>query len=168
MLVLPNVTTNDSGNYTVVITNAATPLILSHEALLTVLADSDGDKAPDTWETQFGFLPNDRDDGATDFDGDGVSNADEFRSGTDPRSDTSYLRVEDFSLDGVAPASRISFPAISNRTYSVQFKDMLDSTSVWVTLEDVFAQPVNRTAIVIDPVRAPNRFYRLITPLVQE
>ena len=168
VLVLPNVTTNDSGNYTVVITNAATPLILSHEALLTVLADSDGDKAPDTWETQFGFLPNDRDDGATDFDGDGVSNADEFRSGTDPRSDTSYLRVEDFSLDGVAPASRISFPAISNRTYSVQFKDMLDSTSVWATLEDVFAQPLNRTAIVIDPVRAPNRFYRLITPLVQE
>jgi hypothetical protein len=168
LLVLPNVTTNDSGNYTVVITNVATPLILSREARLTVLADSDGDKAPDTWETQFGFLPDNPTDGATDFDGDGVSNADEFRSGTDPRSNTSYLRVEDFSLDGVAPASRISFLATSNRTYSVQYKDLLDSTSVWTTLDNVLAQPANRTAIVIDPGGAPNRFYRLITPLVQE
>ena len=167
VLALPNVTTNDSGNYTVIITNAATPLILSHEALLTVLADADGDKAPDVWETQFGFLPNDRADGATDLDGDGVSNADEFRSGTDPRSDASYLRVEDFSLDD-APASRISFLAMSNRTYSVQYKDMLDSTSVWTTLDNVFAQPANRTAIVIDPARTPNRFYRLVTPLAQE
>ena len=167
-LVLPNVTTNDSGNYTVVITNVATPLILSHEALLTVLADSDGDKAPDTWETQFGFLPNDRSDGATDFDGDGVSNADEFRSGTDPRSDTSYLRVEDFRLDGVVPASRISFLAMSNRTYSVQYKDMLDPASVWTTLESVFAQSANRTVVAIDSARVTNRFYRLVTPMVQE
>lgn len=168
VLTLSNVTTSISGNYTVAITNGTIPGVLSRAALLTVLADSDGDKAPDTWETQFGFLPNDPDDGAMDFDSDGVSNADEFRSGTDPTDGTSFLDIEEFSLGGVAFGSRISFLAVSNRTYSVQYKDALDPDSVWTTLDAVLAHPTNRPAVVIDPNPVASRFYRLVTPLLQD
>ncbi len=167
VLLLPNVTTNQAGTYTVIITNAATASLLSQEAILTVLADSDGDKAPDSWETQFGFMPNNGSDGPTDFDHDGVTNADEFRSGTDPRDDTSYLRVENLTLDGLGPTSRLTFMAVSNRTYSVQYRDMLDPASIWTTLEDFVAQPVGRTVVVIDAAHVPSRFYRLLTPMIQ-
>ena len=46
---------------------------------------SDGDAIPDEWEFRnFGSLSR---DGSGDFDGDGLSDADEFASGTDPASD---------------------------------------------------------------------------------
>ena len=135
---------------------------------LTILLDSDGDKAPDTWEAQFGFLPNNPADGPMDFDSDGVSNADEFRSGTDPKDRLSYLRVEDFTVPGGGIGSRVSFLANSNRAYSVQYKDVLATNSVWRTLDHVFAQPTNRIAQVVDPNRVANRFYRLVTPPAQQ
>ena len=46
--------------------------------------DRDGDGAPDDWETDNGFDPDDRTDGALDGDGDGLTNADEARLGTEP------------------------------------------------------------------------------------
>ncbi|MCI0748489.1 MAG: lamin tail domain-containing protein, partial [Verrucomicrobia subdivision 3 bacterium] len=60
VLSIPNVQTNNGGTYTVIITNAAnlTPGVLSANAIVTVLVDSDSDGAADVWETQYGFLPN--------------------------------------------------------------------------------------------------------------
>lgn len=46
--------------------------------------DSDGDLMEDDWEEQFGFDPDDPDDGETDADGDELSNAREFELDTDP------------------------------------------------------------------------------------
>ncbi|MBN2112458.1 hypothetical protein JW707_05160 [Candidatus Woesearchaeota archaeon] len=46
--------------------------------------DSDGDGMPDEWEMLYGFDPNNPDDALADPDGDGLSNADEFRAGTNP------------------------------------------------------------------------------------
>lgn len=49
---------------------------------ISVLADSDGDNIPDDWErAHFGDLGQTAED---DFDHDGVSNGDEYRTGTDP------------------------------------------------------------------------------------
>ncbi|HTH49188.1 MAG TPA: hypothetical protein VMB21_16855 [Candidatus Limnocylindria bacterium] len=54
--------------------------------------DSDGDGLPDALELQlFGGLAQ---SGADDFDGDGVSNYDEFVAGTDLKDPHSYLRLE--------------------------------------------------------------------------
>jgi hypothetical protein len=47
------------------------------------LADSDGDGMPDGWEVQYGLNPL-VDDSATDTDGDGTGNLDEYLQGRDP------------------------------------------------------------------------------------
>src|SRR5206468_1730969 len=84
-LTLTNIQTNQAGTYRVVIKNAANPPgLVSSNALLTVLPDSDGDGLPDEWEIAHGLNAFDATDATLDLDGDGVTGLDEYRSGTDP------------------------------------------------------------------------------------
>jgi len=163
---IPNVQTNQSGLYTVIITNFAfyAPGAVSAGAQLTVLADSDGDKAPDVWETQFGFNPNLASDGRLDSDGDGMINADEWRAGTDPTDPQSYLAVDNLVVG--SPAT-LSFFAQSNHSYVVEFNDELDP-GTWDNLTNVSAWPSNAVRTVTDPAASPSRYYRLATPIKQE
>ena len=57
----------------------------------------------------------------------------------------------------------LRFIAISNRTYTVQFRNALGAGS-WVKLRDLPAPGTNRLEIVIDPSPVAERYYRLITP----
>jgi hypothetical protein len=159
---LVNLQTNQSGQYSVVITNAGffQPGALSAIAFLTVLADRDGDRAPDVWETENGFNPDDPSDGAGDTDGDDMLNKDEFFAGTDPRDPQSYLSVEFDPAGG----NTLQFMAISNRSYSVQFIDHL-STGTWSNLAHAFSRTTNRLEQIADPSGGTKRFYRLVTPL---
>jgi hypothetical protein len=160
------VQTNHAGTYSVIITNLAfsAPGVLSSNALLTVLVDTDGDKAPDLWETQFGFNPNLASDGGLDSDGDGMTNADEYRAGTDPTDAESYLAVDTLSVG--SPAT-LSFYAISSRSYVIEFNDELDS-GTWARLTVVPAPGTNGIQTIIDPTASPSRFYRLRTPMTQD
>jgi hypothetical protein len=47
--------------------------------------DSDHDGMPDDWERRHKFDPRDASDGASDADGDGYTNVEEYLNGTDPR-----------------------------------------------------------------------------------
>ncbi|MEW6439888.1 MAG: PKD domain-containing protein [bacterium] len=60
--------------------------------------DTDGDGMPNTWEGLHGFDPHNPADGATDADGDGLSNREEFQAGTLPRDADSD---EDGVADGI-------------------------------------------------------------------
>ncbi|TWT86920.1 hypothetical protein Mal64_37500 [Pseudobythopirellula maris] len=58
-----------------------------------VPADSDHDGMPDGWEQEHGLASDSADDGATDADGDGYTNVEEFLNGTDPREKVDYTNL---------------------------------------------------------------------------
>jgi len=149
--------------YRVVVKNAAnTAPGVSHtpQTTITVLADTDQDGLPDVWESAAGLNPGSAADALLDRDGDGVRNVDEYIAGTDANDPTSYLKVEQTG----GPAS-LSFLAMSNRTYTVQFTDQL-GVGAWQRLMDVPARSTNAIATIVDPAVRPQRVYRLATPQV--
>lgn len=83
-----------------------------------------------------------------------------YLAGTDPRDPSSCLRIESIAVG--LPVS-LSFHAVSNKTYSVEFTDDLQS-GTWSKLADVLARPATRRETVVDPDFRPNRLYRLVTP----
>jgi hypothetical protein len=56
----------------------------SASVTLMVIADTDLDGIPDQWELDHGFNPNDPSDALGDKDGDGLTNREEYRTGSDP------------------------------------------------------------------------------------
>ncbi|MBI1839289.1 MAG: lamin tail domain-containing protein, partial [Verrucomicrobia bacterium] len=136
---------------------------VSAGAIITTVADTDKDGIPDDVEGLLGLNPNLAADGAADADGDGMSNAAEFLAGTNPKDDQSYLRIDATAL---AAGAELQFGAISNRTYTIQFKDIVNGQT-WLKLADFAAQSLNRTEKVLDAGYTTNRFYRVVTPRQQ-
>ena len=161
---LPKVLANSAGKYSVTVTNIAGSAPLSAEATLTVLADTDGDGMPDDWETLHGLNPGDASDAGLDPDGDTMSNLAEYIAGTDPANKLSYLKVE--TLEGAAVGVNLSFLAVANRSYSVQYRTTL-ANGTWQVLTNLPARSANRLERVADqsPL-AGGRYYRLGTPVI--
>jgi hypothetical protein len=161
-LTLFNVSSANAGLYTVVVTNAALAGgVLSQGGSLTVQSDFDGDGAGDLWEIQNGFMTNAMStDGFDDTDGDGMTNAQEFRAGTNPNDPASVLKVTQFTAG--EPAT-IRFVAVANRSYTLQFTDDVSSGN-WSNLAHMVSRTTNRTETVTDPAPGPSRYYRLVTP----
>jgi subtilisin family serine protease len=158
------VDSNSAGSYTIVLTNAAQPTstIQRTNAVLTVLPDSDGDGLPDAWKTTYPTAAS----GADDTDLDGLTNLQEYRAGTDPTNALSYLRVDTIALAGESNLVSLSFLAASNKTYTIQHRNVVDSEA-WNRLADVLAAPTNRVIEILDtngPPANPQRYYRLVTP----
>jgi Tol biopolymer transport system component len=120
--------------------------------------DSDNDGMDDDFEAAyFGNL--DR-DGTMDFDGDGQTDAEEFRAGTNPTDNASILRVLTIGL-AEGGAKSVIWSASAGRSYRVQYKE--DLAANW---SDLPGQVVatGSTASKSDPnaVTASHRFYRVL------
>ena len=127
-------------------------------------ADVNGDGLPDAWQIQyFGSISDPRAKPATDADGDGFTNLQEYLAGTNPLDAASFLELD----SAVAVSNRISlrFTAVAGKTYSVLWRSDLAS-GTWAKLADVPAQSVTGPIAVTDSTDGVDkqRFYRLVTP----
>jgi hypothetical protein len=162
--VAPTVTSGDSLSqiWRFVVKNAANsfPGVAAPTVTITILADSDNDGIPDQWETANGLSISNALDAILDSDLDGMSNRDEYIAGTNPTNSASYLKVEQLTMNSPA---EITFEAVSNKTYTVQYTDDLN-LGAWLRLADIVARPTTRLETVSDPTPATNRLYRIATP----
>jgi hypothetical protein len=126
--------------------------------------DRDGDGMPNDWETAHMFNPDDPSDASGDPDHDGASNLEEYLAGTDPRDMASRLRLEFVSFTNPGQVE-LQFVAISNKTYTVEYRDSL-SAGNWQGLIDVPADASTRVFTIHDsvPPGTPSRFYRVVSP----
>jgi hypothetical protein len=124
--------------------------------------DSDGDGIPDDWEDAHG-LNKFVNDANLDADSDGFTNWQEYLAGTDPQSDSSYLRLA--SLEPSASGTAIRFQAVAGRSYSVVYRDTLDA-GPWLKLADIAAPPTDTVITVTDSAgfQPVSRYYQLVTP----
>ncbi len=121
------------------------------------MTDGDTDGMPDSWEiANFG---NTGQSPTGDFDGDGLTNYQEYRAGTNPTSASSELRVT--AVDPVGSDSRISFPSVLGFTYRVEYRDDL-KTGNWNVLTDQISG-TGAAIQITDPgaTALPKRFYRV-------
>jgi hypothetical protein len=160
VLVLTNVSTNLAGSYDIVVSNVVAQSN-STAAALTVIADTDRDGLPDSWETgRLNFNFNDPSDARRDDDGDHLSNADEYLAGTDYLNPTSCLR----SVIQVSGAAQLTFEAISNRTYILQYNESLNAFSWSNLVIEPARSNSSRVVTITDSSPRPRRYYRLVTP----
>ena len=126
------------------------------------LGDSDGDGMPNDWEILYGLNPNDPTDAGQDADGDGMTNLQEFLAGTNPRDPASklWISISPKSLDSPAV---ITFFAMSNHNYEVQWAHKVEDLFDWITFTNVAGAPTNRSVTVYDGENpeARDRYYRV-------
>lgn len=124
---------------------AATSNLTAHDgtisgqsASLAVLpADSSGgDGVPDSWKLRHN-LPLNPSSATSDHDGDGLTDREEFWSGTDPRDPASALQIRSIRYDPVN-GFEIVFPAVAGQTYrALTSPDLVDwsvASGPWLNL----------------------------------
>ena len=90
-----------------------------------------------------------------------MSNRDEYIAGTNPTNALSYLKLEPIQV--LSGNSILEFGAISNRSYTIDFRNTFDS-GTWTNLYDVPAATSNRIIRFTNTVTTPKRFYRIQIP----
>jgi hypothetical protein len=130
------------------------------------LADTDGDGLPDYWETAYSLDPADTNGvhGAHgDPDGDGHSNRDEYRAGTNPGDTADVLRI--LSVEQVGATWVLRFRIAAGREVQVRSSDTLID-GPWHPLAAPPLSANDREAEIPDPQFGvgAHRYYRLVVP----
>ena len=100
------------------------------------LVDTDGDGLADSWEQRhFGSLDGAYGGSGDDPDGDGLTNLQEFRAGTDPRDGVSSVRIAATRFLG--GQMEITFPSVAGKTYRIERTDSLTNPFWTVVAENI-------------------------------
>ncbi|HXI51341.1 MAG TPA: WD40 repeat domain-containing protein, partial [Candidatus Saccharimonadales bacterium] len=120
--------------------------------------DTDGDGMDDDWEmAYFNTLAR---DGSGDWDGDGRTDLEEFRAGTDPTDRGSVLQVLSISRLG-SGQTKLLWSATPGTAYQVQFKDEITDGGWANAGTPVTAGGTTATWAGPEAVAGQHRFYRV-------
>ncbi|HEY4284495.1 MAG TPA: M12 family metallopeptidase [Chthoniobacterales bacterium] len=121
--------------------------------------DNDHDGMPDNWELNHS-LNTSVNDANADKDGDGMTNIQEYKAGTDPNNASSTFRIS--SIVPISGNYQISFPSVLGKTYRLEYRDNL-ITGNWAPLVDGIFGTGSSTIQILDSGAGDltRRFYRL-------
>ena len=123
-------------------------------------ADHDADGLPDPWETYYGFSTNALPAPGADDDEDGLTDAEEFRTGTDPTDPLSVLQIAapQIGLDGSAALAWAGQP---DRRYRLEFSENLEA-GFGVLATDVADPSLQNEVVDEGATGAVWRAYRIV------
>ena len=114
---------------------------------------------PPSWYAQHG-LPSDGSADAVDTDGDGMANADEYWSGTNPRDPASVLRLA--IQPGQAKTVLLRWPSFEGAVYTLESADALNGAAAFGVLgTNILGRAGQTTVIDTNAPGAALRFYRV-------
>ena len=120
--------------------------------------DSDNDGLPDAWEDDHGLQTGNPADAALDADGDGQSNLDEFKAGTDPRLAGSVFTVSSAGYDSIGETFTIEWPAVAGKLYRVTSGDDLLG---WTPRISRVAMQSGVESVELPATAGSDRFFRV-------
>jgi hypothetical protein len=131
---------------------------------LVTATDSDSDGIPDNWMLSYFSHTNgsagDKSRPIDDADGDGLTNAQEFAAGTNPKIAGSRFAIT--SIDQIPDSPRVGFQPVSGKTYRLEYRDNINLGN-WITLVTEIFAPNNSVIQITDPGGAGlnRRLYRV-------
>jgi len=154
------------GSRTVTVTNPDGQSATSVSGIITVSTpgDTDGDGIPDWWtQEHFGHPTGQAGDhslAGDDADGDGLTNLDEYRAGTDPRDSASTLRVTAITVDG--SGAHVTFTSVAGRTYRLEYKDAITDPTWLPAVNNITGQNGTTTVLDSGAIGQSRKFYRVL------
>jgi len=132
--------------------------------LTNALPETGGDGIPDWWMLKyFGHAtgqPSDLSRAQDDADGDGLSNGQEYLTGTDPTNFNSVLALQVSPVTGASNAVSLTWPAVPGKTYQVQYKNDLNASN-WTNYSGRISL-ISRQGVIAVPASQATRFFRAV------